>query len=140
MRECVSMLLPNVIIAMWSRVSPRVPAHVCRRGAAPPPRHGLSRSVPPASVSQGTLGLLLFPSSLREPLWGAVKAEPAKFEAECVLPTKRIDGPLLMRREHLTCALIELMQITHTPSRSNGVFHRPPEAFYRIEVVTAVGR
>ena len=69
-----------------------------------------------------------------------MRAEPAKFEAECVLPTKRIDGPLLMRREHLTCALIELMQITHTPSRSNGVFHRPPEAFYRIEVVTAVGR
>ena len=50
------MLLPNVIISMWSRVSPRVPAHVCRRGAAPPPRHGLSRSVPPASVSQGTFG------------------------------------------------------------------------------------
>ena len=57
-----------------------------------------------------------------------------------VLPTERIDWPLLMRREHLRCALIELMQITHTPSRSNGVFHRPPEAFYRIEVVTAVGR
>ena len=57
-----------------------------------------------------------------------------------VLPTERIDWPLVMRREHLTCALIELMQITHIPSRSNGVFHRPPEAFYRIEVVTTVGR
>ena len=46
-----------------------------------------------------------------------------------MLPTKRIDGPLLMRREHLTCALIELMQITQTPSRSDRVFHRPPETF-----------
>ena len=57
-----------------------------------------------------------------------------------LLPTERIDGPLLMRREPLTGALIELRQITHLPSRSHGVLHRPPEAFYRIEVVTAVGR
>src|SRR6266446_5519796 len=56
------------------------------------------------------------------------------------LPTERIDWLLLMRHEHLTCALIELMQITQTPSRSDGVFHRPPEAFYGIEVVTTVGR
>ena len=28
------MLLPNVIISMWSRVSPRVPAHVCPPGLA----------------------------------------------------------------------------------------------------------
>ena len=57
-----------------------------------------------------------------------------------MLPTERIDWPLLMRREHLTCALIELMQITHIPSSPDGVLHHPPEAFYRIEVVTAVGR
>jgi len=34
-----------------------------------------------------------------------------------------------MHHEHLTCALIELMQITQTSSRSDGVFHGPPEAF-----------
>jgi hypothetical protein len=28
------------------------------------------------------------------------------------LPTERINGPLVMCHEHLTCALIELMQIT----------------------------
>lgn len=57
-----------------------------------------------------------------------------------MLPTERIDWPLLMRREHLTCALIELMQITPPPSRSDGVFHCPPEACNGIEVVTTVGR
>ena len=56
------------------------------------------------------------------------------------LPTEHRDGPLLMRHEHLTCTFIELMQITQTPSRSDGVFHRPPEAFDGIEVVTTVGR
>ncbi len=57
-----------------------------------------------------------------------------------MLPTERRDWPLLMRHEHLTCALIELMQITQTSSRSDGVFHRPPEAFDGIEVVPTVGR
>ena len=97
-----------------------------------------TRYTPWVSIGSETeAGLLLYEQG---PYFEEPGAEPAKFEAECVLPTKRIDGPLLMRREHLTCALIELMQITHTPSRSNGVFHRPPEAFYRIKVVTAVGR
>jgi len=56
------------------------------------------------------------------------------------LPTERIDWPFLMRHEHLTCALIELLQITQTSSRSNGVFHGPPETFDGIEVVATVGR
>jgi hypothetical protein len=57
-----------------------------------------------------------------------------------VLPTERRDGSLLMRHEHLTCPFIELMQITQTPSRSDSIFHRPPEACEGIEVVTTVGR
>jgi hypothetical protein len=55
------------------------------------------------------------------------------------LPTERIDGPLVMRHEYLTCALIELMQIPQTSSCSDGVFHGPPEAFDGIEVVATVG-
>src|SRR5262249_44747983 len=78
----------------------------------------------------------VLPSTLQDDdrLWDR-KQNPRNSRRN-VLPTERIDWPLVMRREHLTCALIELMQITHIPSRSNGVFHRPPEAFYRIEVVT----
>jgi len=53
---------------------------------------------------------------------------------------KLIDRTLLMRHEHLTCPLIELMQITQTPSRANGVFHRPPEAFDGVEMMPTVGR
>jgi hypothetical protein len=45
-----------------------------------------------------------------------------------------------MRHEHLTCALIELMQITQTSARSNGVFHGPPEAFDGMKVVATVHR
>jgi hypothetical protein len=45
-----------------------------------------------------------------------------------------------MRQEHLAGAFIELMQITQPSSRSDGVFHRPPEAFNGIEVVTTVSR
>ncbi len=45
-----------------------------------------------------------------------------------------------MRHKHLAGALIELLQITQPSSRSDGVFHRPPEAFNGIEVVPTVGR
>ena len=69
--------------------------------------------------------------------WGHQQQNPRNSRRN-VLPTERMDWPLLMRHEHLACALIELMQITQTPSRSDGVFHRPPEAFDRIEVVTTV--
>jgi hypothetical protein len=57
-----------------------------------------------------------------------------------VLPTERRDWPLLMHHEPLTCALIELMQITPTASRSHGVFHGPPAAFDGLEGVTTGGR
>jgi hypothetical protein len=45
-----------------------------------------------------------------------------------------------MRHEHLTCALIELRQITQTSARSHGVFPGPPEAFDGMKVVATVGR
>lgn len=45
-----------------------------------------------------------------------------------------------MIREHATCALIELMQIGKTPSSTNPVLHHAPEAFNRIEVVSAMRR
>jgi hypothetical protein len=35
---------------------------------------------------------------------------------------------------------VELIQILKTAPRSNHLFHAPPEAFHRIEVVTTVGR
>src|SRR5919201_5814403 len=56
------------------------------------------------------------------------------------LPVKRIDGSRLMLREHATCALIELMQIGKTPSSADPVLHHTPEAFNRIEVVSAMRR
>ena len=45
-----------------------------------------------------------------------------------------------MRQEPLAGAFIELMQITQPSSRSNGVFHGPPDAFNGIEVGTTVSR
>jgi hypothetical protein len=42
---------------------------------------------------------------------------------------KRINGPLLMGQAYLARALLELMQIRETPSRSNRVLHDAPEAF-----------
>jgi hypothetical protein len=44
-------------------------------------------------------------------------------------PVKRVDGLLLLCHEHLASALVELVEIAQTPSRSDGVFHRPPKAF-----------
>jgi hypothetical protein len=55
------------------------------------------------------------------------------------LPVKLIDGAFLMRQEHLTGALVELMQIGKTSSGPDGIFHDPPEAFDRIEVVPTMG-
>ena len=45
-----------------------------------------------------------------------------------------------MRHEHLACALVEQMQIDKTASGADGVFHDPPKAFDRIEVVPTMGR
>ena len=49
-----------------------------------------------------------------------------------------VDGLFLMCPEHLSSALVEFMEVAQTPSRSNGVFHRPPKAFHGIEVMAAV--
>jgi transposase len=46
-----------------------------------------------------------------------------------VSPVELIDGPFLMRHEHLAGALVERRKITKISSRSNGVLHHPPEAF-----------
>src|SRR5262249_864083 len=42
--------------------------------------------------------------------------------------------------EYATCALIELMQIGKTPSSADPVLHHAPEAFNRIELVSAMRR
>ena len=56
------------------------------------------------------------------------------------LPVKLIDWSRLMIREYATRALIELMQIGPTPSSTDPVLHHAPEAFNRIEVVSARSR
>ena len=45
-----------------------------------------------------------------------------------------------MRHEHSARAVIELMQIGKTPPSTDSVLHHAPEAFNRIEVVSAVSR
>src|SRR5262245_33330203 len=55
------------------------------------------------------------------------------------LPVECINRSLLVRHEHLTRALVELMQIGKTPSSTDGVLHDPPEAFDGIEVVATMG-
>ncbi len=57
-----------------------------------------------------------------------------------LLPVKRIHWTLLMGHEYLARALVELMQIGNTPSRSNAVLHHAPEAFDGVEVVATMGR
>src|SRR5262252_3054265 len=56
------------------------------------------------------------------------------------LPVKRIDWSRLMICEYSTCALLELMQIGKTPSSADPVLHHAPEAFNRIEMVSAMRR
>jgi DNA-binding NtrC family response regulator/class 3 adenylate cyclase len=56
-----------------------------------------------------------------------------------VSPVELIDGPFLMRHKHLAGTLVERREIAQTSSRTNGVLHHPPEAFDRVEVMSAVG-
>jgi hypothetical protein len=49
-----------------------------------------------------------------------------------------INRSLLMRPEHLPCALVELMQIGQTPSGADRILHHPPEAFNRVEVMATM--
>jgi hypothetical protein len=45
-----------------------------------------------------------------------------------------------MGHEHVSRALVELMQIKKTPSGADHVLHHPPEAFDGIEVMATMGR
>jgi hypothetical protein len=45
-----------------------------------------------------------------------------------------------MGHEHVSRALVELMQIRKTPSGTDRVLHHAPEAFDRVEVVPTMGR
>jgi hypothetical protein len=49
-----------------------------------------------------------------------------------------VDGLFLMCPEHLLSALVEFMEVAQTPSRSNGVFHRPPKAFNGVKMMATV--
>ena len=54
-------------------------------------------------------------------------------------PVELIDGPFLMRDEHVAGTLVERREIAPTSSRANGVLHHPPEAFDGIEMVATMG-
>jgi len=45
-----------------------------------------------------------------------------------------------MGHEHVSRALVELMQIRQTPTGADRVLHDAPEAFDRIEVMATMGR
>ena len=55
------------------------------------------------------------------------------------LPTKRINGALVMRHEHPAGALVELVKIAKTSSSTNGLLHHAPKAFDRVEVMATMG-
>ena len=55
------------------------------------------------------------------------------------LPTKRINGALVMRHEHPAGALVELVKIAKTSSSTNGILHHSPKAFARVEVMATMG-
>ena len=55
-----------------------------------------------------------------------------------MLPVEFINWSLLMGHEDLPGALIELLEISKTPSSSNPLLHHPPKAFDGIEVVATM--
>src|SRR2546429_7983857 len=57
-----------------------------------------------------------------------------------LLPMKCINRSLLMGHEHVSRALVELLQIRKKPSGADRVLHDAPEAFDRIEVRPTMGR
>ena len=57
-----------------------------------------------------------------------------------LLPMKCINRSLLMGHEHVSRALVELMQIGKTPSGADPVLHHPPEPFDGIEMVATMSR
>ena len=56
-----------------------------------------------------------------------------------MLPVKLKYWSLVLRHEHSTRALVELMQIGKAPSGTNSVLQHTPEAFNGIQVMTTVG-
>jgi hypothetical protein len=52
---------------------------------------------------------------------------------------KARDGLLLVRQEHTSCTLIELMQISKTSSSPNRILHDAPEALDGIEIMARPG-
>src|SRR5215813_12304029 len=70
----------------------------------------------------------------------AVQQQIPRSSRRNPLPVKRINGSLLMRHEHATRALVELMQIGKTSSGADRVLHDTPEAFDSIEVMATMGR
>ena len=85
---------------------------------------------------------MAFPNTRGNPLsrYGAKYQQHPRSSRRNPLPVKRIDGSLLMGHEHVSRALVELMQIRKTPSGANRVLHDAPEAFDRIEVMPTMGR
>jgi hypothetical protein len=57
-----------------------------------------------------------------------------------IRPGKAIDGLLLVSQEHTSCAMIQLMEISETSSRANGVLHDAPKAFHGVEMMACTSR
>jgi hypothetical protein len=55
------------------------------------------------------------------------------------LPVQRIHRSLLVRHEHLACALVSQMEVGTTPSSPDSVLHHPPEACDGIAMVATMG-
>src|SRR5262245_44185440 len=55
--------------------------------------------------------------------------QPPRNSRRNLLPMKCINRSLLMGHEHVSRALVELMQIRKTPSGTDRVLQHPPEAF-----------
>src|SRR5215475_11552329 len=78
-------------------------------------------------------------SNTRECFHGSSK-QLLRSSRRKVSPVELIDGPFLMRHEHLAGALVELRQIGKASSSADGVLHHPPEAVDGIEMVATMGR
>src|SRR5262245_17269272 len=79
-----------------------------------------------------------------EPFWGCLGVRACykqllRSSRRNVLPVELIDGPFLMRHEHVAGTLVERREIVQTSPGADGVLHDPPEAFNRVEVVPTMG-
>jgi len=85
-----------------------------------------------------TVAVYILPQS-RKADGGGHKKQLLRSSRRNVSPVELIDGPFLMRHEHVAGTLVERREIAQTSSGANGVLHHPPEAFNRVEVVPAMG-